>query len=186
MKKSLLSALLLGVTVLSGCTTTPCCNAPAAAIAPPAATVPPAAIASPCGAATCAVEPVVRRLMATGYGNSGSYNPYTTGQAKLMAMRAAKVDAYRNLAEQVHGVRVWGNTAVSSFVAQNDVVRTYVDSFIRGARVVSVSAMADSNYEATVELELTASFFDCFAASGRCANSPMTSSVAPSVTYTSY
>ena len=188
MKNSLLYAMLLGVTVLSGCTTIPCCtvqpmaNNPAAANTPPA----PAAVAGPCGTTACAVEPVARRLMATGYGNSGSYNQYTTGQAKLMAMRAAKIDAYRNLAEQVHGVRVWGNTAVSSFVAQSDVVRTYVDSFIRGARVVSVSAIADSNYEATVELELTASFFDCFASPGRCASSSAASGIAPSATYTSY
>jgi hypothetical protein len=77
-------------------------------------------------------------------------------------------------------------TVVSSFVAQNDVVRTYVDSFIRGARVVSVSAIADGNYEATVELELTSSFFDCFASQGRCTTHPMTSSIAPSATYTSY
>ena len=172
--KRFLPPIILGLTFLSGCATTPCCNAPAAVVV------------GPCGTTACATEAVGRKLMATGYGNAGSYGQYTPGQAKLMAMRAAKVDAYRNLAEQVHGVRVWGNTVVSSFVAQNDVVRTYVDSFIRGARVVSVSAIADGNYEATVELELTSSFFDCFASSGRCATHPMTSGIAPSATYTSY
>jgi len=172
--KRFLPPILLGLTFLSGCATKPCCNPPVAVIV------------GPCGTAPCATDPVVRKLMATGYGNSGSYGQYTPGQAKLMAMRAAKVDAYRNLAEQVHGVRVWGNTAVSSFVAQNDVVRTYVDSFIRGARVVSVSAIADGNYEATVELELTSSFFDCFASPGRCATYPTANGIAPSITYTSY
>lgn len=101
-------------------------------------------------------------------------------------MRAAKVDAYRNLAEQVHGVRVWGDTAVSAFVAQNDTVRTYIDSFIRGARVVNVAAIADGNYEATIELELTPAFFDCFASAGHCSAYPATRSNAPSVTYSSY
>lgn len=180
MNNSLLSAMVLGVTLLSGCATTPCCNAPVAVTAPPAVTV------GPCGATVCAVAPVVRKLLATGYGNAGSFGQYTPGQAKLMAMRAAKVDAYRNLAEQVHGVRVTGSTAVSNFVAQSDTVRTYVDSFIRGARVVSVDAVADGNYEATVELELTSSFFDCFASAGRCGSYPTANGIAPSVTYTSY
>ena len=109
-----------------------------------------------------------------------------------MAIRAAKVDAYRNLAEQVHGVRVWGNTAVSAFVAQNDVIRTFVDSFIQGARVVNVTPVGDGNYEATVELELTGAFFDCLATPGRCGAYRAVSScssagcTSPSVTYTSY
>jgi len=62
------------------------------------------------------------------------------GRCQRLAGRAAQVDAYRNLAEQVYGFRVWGNTTVSAFVTQNDAVRTYVDAFIRGARVVGMSA----------------------------------------------
>lgn len=85
-----------------------------------------------------------------------------------MAMRAAQVDAYRNLAEQVYGFRVWGNTAVSAFAIQNDVVRTYVEAFIRGARVVSMTSIADGNFEATVELDLAPHFLDCFAPHGNC------------------
>jgi hypothetical protein len=173
---SLRAALLLGVTLISGCAVSPCC------IAPVAVTV------GPCGAAVCApTSTVARKLLATGYGNIGSYAHYTSGQAKLMAMRAAKVDAYRNLAEQVQGVRVWGNTAVSSFVAQNDTVRTYVDSFIRGARAVSVTEIGDGNYEATVELELTPTFLDCFAATGHCGAAYHTSyGIVPSVNYTTH
>jgi outer membrane protein FlgP len=98
--------------------------------------------------------------LAVGYGALGNYSQYTTGQQKLMAMRAAQVDAYRNLAEQVYGFRVWGNTAVSAFATQNDNVRSYVDSFIRGARVVNTSSIADGNFETTVELEVSQAFLD--------------------------
>lgn len=103
-----------------------------------------------------------KRVLAVGYGAvGGSNSQYTMGQQKLMAMRAAQVDAYRNLAEQVYGFRVWGNTAVSAFSTQNDSIRSYVDSFIRGARVVNTTPIADGNFEVTVELDLTPNFFSC-------------------------
>lgn len=185
------SAMALGLLLLGGCAT-PCCTK--------SATV----AVGPCGEAVCPVVPVAtvapvvpvmptaQKVQATGYGNIGNFSQYTQGQAKLMAIRAAKVDAYRNLAEQVHGVRVWGNTAVSAFVAQNDVIRTFVDSFIQGARVVNVTPVGDGNYEATVELELTGAFFDCLTPQGRCGAYRNVSScsgagcTSPSVTYTSY
>lgn len=102
------------------------------------------------------------KFMAVGYGAvGGNSSQYTFGQQKLMAMRAARVDAYRALAEQVYGFRVWGNTAVSAFATQNDSVRTYVDAVIRGARLVNMTAVADGNFEATVELELNPAFSSC-------------------------
>ncbi|MFZ2852520.1 MAG: LPP20 family lipoprotein [Rhodocyclaceae bacterium] len=108
------------------------------------------------------------KLTAIGYGNPGLYSQYTHGQQKLMAMRAAQVDAYRSLAEQVYGFRVTGNTSVSAFATQNDTIRSQVDAFIRGARVVSVTSIADGNFEAMVELEMTPQFLDCFAYNGNC------------------
>jgi hypothetical protein len=135
------------------------------------------------------------KFLAVGYGSRNSYIQYTAGQQKLMAMRAAQVDAYRNLAEQVHGFRVWGNTAVSAFAVQNDSVRTYVDSFIRGARLVSMTAISDGNFEATVELSLPSDFAECVRLTPLCATQfpvgrpgPRVVSapvVAPSVVYTS-
>jgi hypothetical protein len=108
------------------------------------------------------VEFAPGKVLAVGYGAIGIHSSQlTAGQQRLMAMRAARVDAYRNLAEQVYGFRVWGNTAVSAFATQNDNVRTYVDAFIRGARVVNMTITPDGNYEATVELDLTSTFLAC-------------------------
>lgn len=104
----------------------------------------------------------VVRLTALGYGNMGTFDGYTPGQKRLMAMRAAKLDAYRSLAEQVHGVRVTGNSTVAAMVAQNDSFRVYVDAYVRGAKVVSVTPMAENNYETVVELELGNDFFEYF------------------------
>ncbi|MBR4877780.1 MAG: LPP20 family lipoprotein, partial [Rhodocyclaceae bacterium] len=89
------------------------------------------------------------------------------GQRKLMAMRAAEVDAYRKLAEQVYGFNVDGNTTVADFVAQNDNVRAWVEAFIRGARITEVVPAGDGNYKATVELSGATRLIDC-AVRNRC------------------
>ncbi|MGL5985388.1 MAG: hypothetical protein ACRCZ5_00685, partial [Burkholderiales bacterium] len=51
-----------------------------------------------------------------------------------------------------------GNTTVGALVAQNDGYRVYVDAYLRGARVVSVTPMAEGNYETEVEIEMPADF----------------------------
>jgi hypothetical protein len=165
--RSPLSALAISIGLLSGCATQPCCNNP---IVVPLA---PQSNLSCTNGVNCGVRGAVlpAKLQAVGYGAPGSYSQYTHGQQKLMAMRAAQVDAYRNLAEQVYGFRVWGNTSVSAFATQNDTVRTYVDAFIRGARVVNTTAIADGNFEVTVELELSQNFMNCFNSSGFCGSS---------------
>lgn len=132
--------------------------------------------AGPTGSAprTLGVPNKVVRLTALGYGNMGSAEGLTAGQKRLMAMRAAKLDAYRSLAEQVHGVRVTGNSTVAAMVAQNDSFRVYVDAYVRGAKVVSITPMAESNYETILELELGSDFFDYFNNRTMAASAPAT------------
>lgn len=111
---------------------------------------------------------VPSKLSAVGYGSSASYAQYAPGQQRLMAMRAARLDAYRNLAELLYGVRISGNTSVAMFVTQSDSLRSYVDATIHGARMVSSNAMADGNYEVTVEIDLSPRFIGCFRANENC------------------
>jgi len=84
-----------------------------------------------------------------------------------MAMRASKLDAYRALAEQVQGVRVNGNSTVAAMMAQVDSFRVYVDAYLRGVQVVTVTQMEDGNFETTVELTLDDQFFGTFAQPGK-------------------
>lgn len=98
-------------------------------------------------------------LTAIGYGASTSYNNHTAGQKRLMTMRASKLDAYRALAEQVYGVRITSNSTIAGLAAQHDSFRAYVDAYIRGAKVVSVTPMAEDNYETVLELELNEQFY---------------------------
>lgn len=99
------------------------------------------------------------RLSAIGYGAVTPYDSYTPGQKRLMAMRASKLDAYRALVEQVYGVRVTSNTTVAGLVAQHDSFRVYVDAYLRGAKVLTVTPLPDGNYETVLELEIGDQFY---------------------------
>jgi hypothetical protein len=95
-----------------------------------------------------------RIVSAKGYGTVTAQAAMSSDQAKLMAMRAAKVDAYRNLAERLQGLRVSSVSNAAAFASQGDAVQTSAEYFLRGARVVSITPLRDGIYEAVVELDL--------------------------------
>ncbi len=77
------------------------------------------------------------------------------GQQKLLAKRAAIVDGYRNLAERIKGLKIDANTYVRDFVAEADEIRTSLDTFLKGARVVGAPRyFEDGSAEVTVEITL--------------------------------
>ena len=105
------------------------------------------------------VEPELIKITGIGYGAESTYEAYTPGQRRLMAIRSSKLDAYRALAEQLYGIKVDSNTAVSTLTAKNDSFRARVNAMVRGARVVSITPMADNNYETVLEVYIDQSFF---------------------------
>ncbi|WP_455210988.1 LPP20 family lipoprotein [Kaarinaea lacus] len=99
------------------------------------------------------------KVGATGYG-APPKNYYPEGQRRLMTMRASKIDAYRALAEIVGGLHVWGGSAIGDMVIERDRYRVFIDSFVRGAHVVSVDAMEDNTYKTIVEMEVDQRFLN--------------------------
>lgn len=99
----------------------------------------------------------VVKVGATGYG-APPKNYYPEGQRRLLTIRASKIDAYRALAEIVSGIHVWGGTAIGDMVIERDRYRTFIDSYVRGARVVSVEAKDDGTYKTIVEMEVDRRF----------------------------
>jgi hypothetical protein len=75
-------------------------------------------------------------------------------QAKGMTRKAAWSVALRNLLEVVKGVHVDSTTTVTDYVATNDEVRTKVEGFVKGARVVKEQELPDGSFETTVEMKL--------------------------------
>jgi hypothetical protein len=76
-------------------------------------------------------------------------------QARLMAERAAKADALRNLLESIKGVRVDSETTVESYTTKSDRVMTRVSGIVIGARVLETRYLSDGAVEVTVAVNLT-------------------------------
>ena len=55
----------------------------------------------------------------------------SANQKRLMAIRSARMAAMRDLAEQIHGLKVEGNTTVIDLMVQNDTFRGIVSGTIR-------------------------------------------------------
>ena len=81
-----------------------------------------------------------------------SANP---AQAKLMAFRAAELDARRKLAEEIDGLLITSSTTVRDFIAQDDQIRTSMLTYQQGVRRIkdSEKIMEDGTVETTVEID---------------------------------
>ena len=90
----------------------------------------------------------------TGYGVAPTGT--RAAQARILARRAAIVDAYRYLAEYVQGVNVDAETTVEDAMTQSDVVKTKVSAVVKGAKIVpgSEKFTSDGGYEVTLELPM--------------------------------
>lgn len=110
---------------------------------------------APSGAASGYSAPVSAAGMIRSKGNGVEPNdPSMRGaERSLMAKRAAKLDALRNLTEQIYGLRISSNSYVRNFVTESDDMRARVSAFIQGARVVSEKQLPDGSYEVEVEID---------------------------------
>jgi hypothetical protein len=80
-------------------------------------------------------------------------NHKNPAQQRLMAIRASKLDAYRNLTEQVYGQQLDASSTVADMVVTNDTFRTKVEGVIYGARLVSITPVGEDTYETTLSLD---------------------------------
>ncbi|MBI5047683.1 MAG: hypothetical protein HZB54_01850 [Deltaproteobacteria bacterium] len=74
-----------------------------------------------------------------GEGVAPTNKPLNEAQKKILAFRAAKVMALRELAEILEGVAISGETLVKDASVASDVVRATVQAMVKGARVVHES-----------------------------------------------
>ncbi len=95
----------------------------------------------------------VPTLSAIGYAVISSQPGRTDAQKRLMAIRSARMAAMRDLAEQIHGMRIDANTTVVDLMMQNDTFRGVVSGVIRGARTVRINPTGEDTYEIVLELD---------------------------------
>ena len=138
MKSTAASILVLSMVALTGCKSI-------------SLTMP-----TPSREATSMVPPVVEKretITATGYAVVTVQNHKNPAQQRLMAIRASKLDAYRNLTEQVYGQQLDASSTVADMVVTNDTFRTKVEGVIYGARLVSITPVGEDTYETTLSLD---------------------------------
>ena len=92
-------------------------------------------------------------LTATGYAVVSSQPGQSIEQKRLMAIRAARMAAMRDLADQIHGLQVDSNTTVVDLMVQNDTFRGVVTGTIRGARTVRINPTGADTYEIVLEID---------------------------------
>lgn len=94
-----------------------------------------------------------RVILSSGYANISAQLSDNPSQRRLMAIRASKIDAYRNLTEKVYGQNINATTTLEEMVTTHDAIRAQVDGVIFGARLVSITPVGSDSYETRLELD---------------------------------
>lgn len=97
-------------------------------------------------------SPAPTDLVAVGFASITAQPGADAAQRRLQAARAAKMDAYRNLAEQVYGIEFAGDSVVDDTRVREDNIRVRVSGVIAGAEVVALEPLGNDSYQATIRL----------------------------------
>ena len=162
----MMPALLMALPMLAGCVSTPPSATEALPLSATASTAqlaevkdnldaadrmaapPPPAAAGAFGGA-----PEVASLKGLGFAQIAGQPGKTQNEKRLMAIRAARMDALRDLTEQVHGIRLSASTTVRDAVVQDDSLSAVVQGTLRGARTLRVSPSGSDSYEVEMVLD---------------------------------
>ncbi|MFH1993900.1 MAG: hypothetical protein ABIK98_16090 [Pseudomonadota bacterium] len=96
-------------------------------------------------------------VQATGIG-APPENVYGKPSARPMALRAATLDAYRNILEVVNGVRIDSTTVVKDYAVESDVIMSKVEGMVHGAEIVKKEYLSDGTVEITMQMNLRGGF----------------------------
>ncbi|WP_162063299.1 flagellar assembly lipoprotein FlgP [Vibrio taketomensis] len=83
-------------------------------------------------------------LTAVGYASISEQKGRDEDEKQVRAMRASKIDAYRELAEQVYGMRVSGRADLQDQRLGTEFTSGAVDGVIRGAEVIRSYKVGDT------------------------------------------
>ncbi len=83
---------------------------------------------------------------------------YGKPQARPMALRAAQLDAYRNLLEVTEGVQIDSRTMVKDYVTESDEIRAQISGMVKGAQIAKREYLSDGTVEVTLRMNLHGGF----------------------------
>lgn len=92
-------------------------------------------------------------LRATGYAIIARQPGPSAADRDIQAMRASKMEAYRELTEQVVGIYVKAGTSLNNTRQSRDSVSAEVEGFVHGARVIRQYVVNGDTYATELELD---------------------------------
>jgi len=97
------------------------------------------------------------KVSAVGYAPISLQKSDNETQRMLMAIKASKLAAYAELAEQVYGQQISSSMTMGDLLIENDNLKASVQGVIRGAKVIKSYPVGD-----TYATELTIDFKDVY------------------------
>lgn len=92
-------------------------------------------------------------ITAVGYASISEQQGKSIEEKRMRAMRASKLDAYRELTEQIYGIRITARAEMDDQQLNYETNDSSVDGSIRGAEVIRSYPIGD-NYVTEMQLDL--------------------------------
>ena len=97
--------------------------------------------------------PAAGPIRGVGYAAISIQPGKTRVQKQLMAIRASRLAAMRELAEKIYGLDINSYSSLSETVMQADTLRGSVLGLVRNARTVSIGPIKTDIYETILEID---------------------------------
>lgn len=97
--------------------------------------------------------PAPVQITGVGYSQISAQPGKTLNERRLMAMRAARMEAMRDLTEQIHGLQMNSDTTLRDNVIRSDNLRAVVDGEIRGAKTVRIVPKDSDSFQVILALD---------------------------------
>lgn len=92
-------------------------------------------------------------LTGNGFAQVAAQPGQTLNQRRLLAMRAARLDALRDLTEQVHGIQLTSESLIRDAILRDDRLAAHVSGTLRGARTIAIEPRGEDGYAVTMQLD---------------------------------
>ncbi len=113
----------------------------------------PASVPRPLSALMSQPEVVVEPIKGLGYSQVSTQPGKSLNERRLLAIRAARLEAMRDIVEQVHGIRLSSSTTVRDTVVRDDIIRGIIEGELRGARTTKIAPKDSDTFEVHLELD---------------------------------
>lgn len=92
-------------------------------------------------------------IEAMGFAQVSKQPGTSLNQRRIMALRAARMDAMRKLVEQIHGIHIDSSTTVRDARVSNDQIDALIQGELRGAQTVSIKPKGNDTFEVVLKVD---------------------------------